>query len=254
VPRAEAPRELGDELEMMGEPRSGSSLGSRLAFGLLAITLCLAGAYFVLGKDGSRKLLGMAPEAPAASAEAAKPAPSPAQPRYGELRVSSSPARAQVLLLIGKSPAVVRGLPVGIAHELIAVSEGRAPARGVVPTDAAWTEEKGELQYELALQLGELKKGGYQDLGATRLPQTAGTPTGAAGNVRVVTAPPGANVYQLIGFTPDVRVENLDVRAPAELLVYLAGYEPQRVTLTEGTYKLEEGRLVADLEIALQSK
>jgi len=79
-------------------------------------------------------------------------------------------------------------------------------------------------------------------------------PTGAAGNVRVVTAPPGAAVYQLIGFTPDVRVENLDVREPAELLVYLSGYEPQRVTLTEGTYKLEDGRLVADLEIALKAK
>ena len=120
--------------------------------------------------------------------------------------------------------------------------------------DAAWTDDNGTLQYELALQLGELKKGGYQDLGATRLPQTAGTPTGAAGNVRVVTSPPGAAVYQLIGFTPDVRVENLDVREPAELLVYLAGYEPQRVTLTEGTYKLEDGRLVADLEIALKGK
>jgi hypothetical protein len=253
-PRMSAPRDLVDELETMGEPRSGSSLGSRLALGLLAITLGLAGAYFVLGKDGSRKLLGLSPEAPAASAETAKPAPQPAQPRYGELRVSSSPARAQVLLLIGKAPAVVRGLPVGLAHELIAVSEDRSPARGIVPSDAAWTEENGELKYELALQLGELKKNSYQDLGSTRLPQTAGTPTGAAGNVRVITAPPGASVYQLIGFTPDVRVENLDVQEPAELLVYLAGYEPQRVTLTEGTYKLEEGKLVADLEIALQSK
>jgi hypothetical protein len=253
-PRMSPPRDLADELEIMGEQRSGGSLGSRLAFGLLAITLCLAGAYFVLGKDGSRKLLGLSPEAPAASAEAVKSAPQPEKPRYGELRVSSSPARAQVLLLIGKAPAVVRGLPVGLAHELIAVSEGRSPARGIVPADAAWTEESGALQYELALQLNELKKGGYQDLGSTRLPQTAGTPTGASGNVRVITSPPGANVYQLIGFTPDVRVENLDVREPAELLVYLAGYEPQRVTLTEGTYKLEDGKLVADLEIALQSK
>ena len=253
-PRASAPRVFSDDLDAIPEMRSGSSLGSRLALGLLAITLCLAGAYFVLGKDGSRKLLGLSPEAPAASAEPTAPAAQPAQPRYGELRVSSSPARAQVLLLIGKAPAVVRGLPVGVAHELIAVAEGRTPARGVVPADAAWTEENGAQQYELALQLGELKKGGYQDVGSTRLPQTAGAPTGATGNVRVVTAPPGAAVYQLIGFTPDVRVENLDVREPAELLVYLAGYEPQRVTLTEGTYKLEEGRLIADLEIALKAK
>jgi hypothetical protein len=253
-PRASGPRVFSDDLDAIPEMRSGSSLGSRLALGLLAITLCLAGAYFVLGRDGSRKLLGLAPEAPAANAEPAAPAVQPEKPRYGELRVSSSPARAQVLMLIGKAPAVVRGLPVGVAHELIAVAEGRMPARGVVPADAAWTDEGGTLQYELALQLAESKKNNFQELGPTRLPQTAGTPTGAAGNVRVVTAPPGAGVYQLIGFTPDVRVENLDVREPAELLVFLAGYEPQRVTLTEGAYKLEEGRLVADLEIALKAK
>lgn len=252
--RAFGPRDLADDLETMAEARGGS-IGSRIALGLLMLTVCLVAAYAVLGREGGRKLLGIAPESPAAAADAAPAAAAPpAKPRYGELRVSSSPARAQVLLLIGKAPAVVHGLPVGIAHELIAISEGRAPARGIVPPDAAWSEDNGALQYELALQLGELKKGGYQDIGATRLPQTARTATGASGSVRVVTSPPGASVYQLIGFTPDVRVENLDVREPAELLVYLSGYEPQRVTLSEGSYKVQDGRLVADLEIALKSR
>jgi hypothetical protein len=250
--RESAPRELSDELELIPEPRNGSSLGARIGIGLVVLTACLVAAYFALGREGSRRALGMADEPPAASAEGVKPAPAPEKPRYGELRVSSSPARAQVLLLVGQGPVIVSGLPVGVAHELVAVHEGRLVARGVVPADAAWADEGGALKYELALQLAEGKKPG--ELGSTRLPQTPGAPTGAVGNVRVITAPPGANVYQLIGFTPDVRVENLDVRQPAELLVYLSGYEPQRVTLSEGTYKLEDGRLVADLEIALKSK
>jgi len=251
-PRSSAPRELADDLESMAEPRGGSSLGTRVAIGVLVLTAALAGAYFVLGRQASREALGLSADAPAASAEAPAHAPAPDKPRYGELRVSSSPARAQVLLLVGQAPVIVSGLPVGVAHELVAVHDGRLVARGVVPADAAWANEGGALKYELPLQLSEGKKPG--ELGPTRLPQTPGAPTGAVGNVRVITAPPGANVYQLIGFTPDVRVENLDVRQPAELLVYLSGYEPQRVTLSEGTYKLEDGRLVADLEVALKSK
>jgi hypothetical protein len=253
-------RHLADELDAMPSIAPASATGAwltRLGIALLVLALVLGGAFLSLGRERVQQILGIAQDVQA-SPLPVEPAPRPDKPRYGELRVSSSPARAQVLLLIGQSPAVVRGLPLGIAHELVAVSEGRQVAREVVPSDASWTEDNGVLQYELALQLGEGKPGAERELGPTRLPRSSsapagapGTPTGATGSVRVITSPPGAQVYQLIGFTPDVRVENLEVKEPAELLIYLSGYEPARVALAEESYKLDAGRLVADLDVPL---
>lgn len=249
----ESPSHLADELEPIppdGPSGSGKGL-TRVGIISLLLALAVGGAYLGLGREGTQRLLGMQQGEHADAPPAASAPTSPVKVRYGELRVSSSPARAQVLLLIGRSPALAAGLPVGVAHELVAVSEGRKVARDVVPSDAAWTETNGALQYELALQLAEGKAGSERELGPTRLPQAPGAPTGATGAVRVITSPPGAQVYQLIGFTPDVRVENLEVAQPAELLVYLAGYEPARITLTEQSYKLDAGRLVADLDVPL---
>ena len=47
--------------------------------------------------------------------------------------------------------------------------------------------------------------------------------------MRVITSPPGARVYLLIGFTPDVHVENIHTDEAVELLVYHEGYEIERV-------------------------
>jgi hypothetical protein len=245
---------LADDLEPFPAERAkGGGAGGRIGIVLVMLALLLGVGYAVLGRDGSRRVLGL-DAAPSATPAVAPPAAAaPEAPRYGELRVSSAPARAQVLLLVGKGPALVRGLPIGVAHELVAVSDGRAVARGVVPADAQWTQVDGTAQYELALQLDEGKAGPPKELGATRLPQALGTPTGAVGNVRVVTAPPGASVYQLIGFTPDVRVENMALSEPAELLVYLSGYEPARVAVAQADYKPLEGKLVADLDVTLKA-
>jgi hypothetical protein len=248
----------GEEHEHEHDERS-SRTGVRLGVWLIALSLLLGGGYLVLGREASRDLLGMGdavpvPPPPAASS-GSQPGDTPALPRVGELRVSSSPARAQVLLFVGRAPTVVRGLPTGVAHELIAIDDARLPARAVVPADATWTEDSGELQYELALQLGaDAKPEAAQELGPTRLPQALGTPSGKTGSVRVITSPPGARVYQLVGFTPDVRVENLPIAEPLELLVYLSGYALARTTLTQQSYKADGARWVADLDVSLTAR
>ena len=48
--------------------------------------------------------------------------------------------------------------------------------------------------------------------------------SGGPKKLRIITTPKAAKVYQLIGFTPDVRVENLPLDTGYELLVYLQGY------------------------------
>ena len=61
-------------------------------------------------------------------------------------------------------------------------------------------------------------------------------------------------MYQLVGFTPDVRVENLPVSQPLELLVYLAGHELARIAIAASDWKEVGGRMVAALDVPLARK
>ena len=53
--------------------------------------------------------------------------------RYGDLTLQVAPDRAQVLLFLGRGPAAADNLPIGVAHEFIAIADGREPTRAVVP-------------------------------------------------------------------------------------------------------------------------
>ncbi len=239
-----------DELEH-AMSRGGAGVGARLGLGLALLAGVLIAAYVMLGRDGARSLLGLRGPAPTSSAAAPKPEHKP-MPRVGELRVQSTPERAQVLMLIGAGPAVAPKLPLGVAYEFVAVAPGHAPSRAVVPADAQWQHEGGEPRYELALQLGDASPHhGEWELGPTRLPQEMGSPEAQLGSVRVITSPPGAKVYQLIGFTPDVRVENQPIDAPVELLVYLDGYGVAKLSASAADYKPEGDHLVASLSATL---
>lgn len=247
-----SPRDELDEFDSQAS-RQGRG-GQKLAMLLLAAATVLVGAYLLIGRDQGPHALGgdQAKTPQAGQAPAAAAAPVPAH-RYGTLRVSSTPARVQVLMLVGSGPALVKDLPVGVAHEFVAMADGLAPARGLVPPGATWAPEAGVPRYELAVQLADAA-GGASDLGPSRMPQAVGTPTGALGSVRVVTSPPGARVYQLIGFTPDVRVENLPVAAPVELLLYAPGHALQRASVGPGDWKPEAGGLVATVDATLNRK
>jgi hypothetical protein len=250
---ARSPRDGLDEFDSHAAGEGGRGNKLMLILGLAA--LALAAAYFLLGRDQAQQALGI--EQPKATAtNDAPPAASTATPatgeRYGTLTVNSTPARAQVLMLVGSGPALVEDLPVGVAHEFVAMADGLAPARGLVPPGASWAPEGGSPRYELAVQLADAVGGA--ELGPSRMPRAVGTPTGALGSVRVVTSPPGARVYQLIGFTPDVRVENLPTAAPVELLLYLSGHALQRASVGPGDWKPEAGKLAASVNATLTRK
>jgi hypothetical protein len=144
-------------------------------------------------------------------------------------------------------------LPIGVAQEFVAMAEGYAPTRAVVPADAQWEESSGQPpQYELAMQATKLASPDKaQELGATLLPRDVGTPTGRLGSVRVITTPKGAKVYQLIGFTPDVRVENLPADMGYEVLVFLPGHGLQTRRVEPGDFKDQDGKRVADVSVPL---
>jgi hypothetical protein len=260
VSAPQRPRELGsvaprartaDGLDAFEREASGRSSGLRMGLLLVLLGAALGGGYLALGRDRVRQLLGLSPQV-AAPAVVEAPKPAKVRPKVGELRVSSTPDRAQVLMLVGTAPAIVTKLPLGVAYEFVALAPGYAPSRAVVPAAAEWQTEGGEPRYELALQLGDATAHHGQDnLGPTRLSGDMGSPKGQLGTVRVITSPPGAKVYQLIGFTPDVRVENLELSAPIDLLVYLEGAAPVALHATEADFKPEGTGLVASLSASL---
>jgi len=217
---------------------------------LLALSGMIGGAYLVLGKDKIRSLLGAAAVAPT---EATVPKSTVAAPKYGDLVITSTPDRAQVFLFAGRGPAIVEKLPVGVAHELLAIADGRTPTRAVVPADAAWEDTPEGPRYELAMQTGEGEVSPDQwDFGPSRLPTASGVPSTERGNVRVVTSPPGARVYQLIGFTPGARIDNVLLGEPLEALVYLPGHIIERVTVDRSMFMSLGDKPIAQVDVVLK--
>jgi hypothetical protein len=177
------------------------------------------------------------------------------QRAYGDLRVNSQPDRAQVLLLIGPGPALATDIPLGVAQEFVATAAGHRPARALLPSDAVWDELDGHPRYELAIQARPIQEGrnarGADALGPTLLPQNVGAPTGRLGSVRVVTTPRAAEVYQLIGFTPDVHVDNLPLDRAYELLVYAEGHSSVRKHVEPSDFLDQNGKRVAQIDVQL---
>jgi hypothetical protein len=229
-------------------PRAPALIGWALAVAAVA----LAGAYLVLGQAGARRVLGLVPVAEAPLPE--PPSASAPARAAGELRVTSQPGRAQVFLFVGNGPATATDLPIGVAQEFVAMAEGHAPTRAVVPADAQWEEVSGGQQprYELAMQAGKLDRAERAlELGTTLLPRDVGSPTGRLGTARVITTPKAAKVYLLIGFTPDVRVENLPLDAGYEVLVYLPGHGMQTRRVEPSDFKEQDGKRIAELDLPL---
>jgi len=228
---------------------------------LLVIGLAI-GAVAVFRPDIIDRILhGMPEEDPNADADAEAEAYEDAvrrrdadrSERYGTLTVTAEPERAQVLLFIGRGPAVAENLPVGVAHEVVTIADGRAPTRSVVPADSTWEPQGDHLLYELAMQAGDEEMAFADlDLGPTRLDRAAmGEPSGELGHIRVVTNPPNAKVFLLVGFAPEVTIRDLPTDSAQELLVYREGYRPERAFVGPSDWVAGGEGKTATLEVSL---
>ncbi len=159
---------------------------------------------------------------------------------------------AQILLFVGRGPAVAENLPTGVAHELVAVADGRAPTRAVVPADAVWAPSDDGMLYELAMQTGDDEMTFEQlALGPSRLDRDAlGAPSGGRGRLRVVTTPPGARVFRLVGFGA-VELADLPVDTPQEILVYDEGAPPVRSFVGPSDWREGDEGQEAELVVTL---
>ena len=235
-PPAARGRPAPDDLEALGAElearrKKGGALGWILAFA--AVVTATAAALALMRPDLVDAMLGRPPP------PAPDPGPTPEEiarmqrerrARFGTLTIEVEPPRAQVLMYVGRGPAIASELPIGVAHEFVAIADGRRPTRAVVPSDAQWEAADGGARYELAMQAGS-EPMEVLELGPTTLPRHVGTPTGALGSVRVITNPPGAKVYVLVGFSPTVTVENVRTDEAIELLVYLEGHAVERLVV-----------------------
>jgi hypothetical protein len=228
-------------------------IGLWIFLGTTAAAVAMLLGYFALGREQSQSALGFLQPRDGSDAPA-KPAAVPRR-AYGDLRVNSQPDRAQVLLLIGPGPALATDIPLGVAQEFIALAEGHRPARALLPADGVWDELNGQPRYELAIQarpFHEARRPHNADaLGPTLLPQNVGAATGKLGSVRVVTSPRAAEVYQLIGFTPEVHVDNLPLDHAYELLVYAEGRKSARKHIEPSDFIEQDGKRIARIYLQL---
>ena len=248
--RVSAPGQLRgmEGLDSLRPHRSSRGVAMGALFVVLA--LGLVAAVFVLRPDALHKLSGDA------NASETNPPPSqprvvPQQPQGGDLVVHVSPARAQVLRFVGRGPVTVPNLPLGVAHEFVALADGARPTRVVIPPDAEWESTPDGPRFELAMQLAPAATTATLDLGDTQLPQNVGAPKGPLGSARIVTTPRGAKVYQVIGFAPEAKVQDLALDKTEELLVYLPGHAHVVRVVSPSDFVEQGDRKVADVTIEL---
>lgn len=253
--RKQGPDRYDDLSDLDVPPKRGGVLGYVGAF--LLVALIAAGALAFMRPDLVDRMLGRPPppEEPAGPTPEEREAAARAErARWGTITVTSTPPAAQVMLFVGRSPAVIEDLMPGMAYEMMGLVDGRAPSRVVLPPDAAWETTPDGLRYELAIQvLDTPMEAARLSLGASILPDELGTPRAELGTARIITTPPNAKVYMLIGFTPDVRVENISTEEIAELLVWAEGYEVERLVVAPSDWVAsEDGGRTADLSATLR--
>jgi hypothetical protein len=159
-------------------------------------------------------------------------------------------------LFVGRGPAEASQLPLGRAHEFVVFAEGKSPSRAVVAPDAEWESSDDGPRYELAVVAGnDAMPFEELELGPTTLPQDMGPGSTEIGTVRVVTAPRGALVWQVVGFSPTARLEDIVTDEAHELLLYKEGHVPQRIVVGPSDWQEAEGGIQrAEVDVVLEPK
>lgn len=171
----------------------------------------------------------------------------------GDLHINVSPSRAQVLLFLGKSPVVVGHLPVGVAHEFVAVVPDHAPKRAVVPSAAEWNRASGTPRYELSLNIPEVATEELR-FGGSLLPENPTQGTGERGEIRLESEPKDAALYQVIGFAPRVLLKDVPLDKTIELLIVSDGFTPQKIIINGNDFSPGKGNAKRQAIVSTQLK
>jgi hypothetical protein len=243
-------------------PRSGGGVvGWLLAFvAVIAVTLAVLA---VMRPDLVDAALGRPPQ-PARTEPTAEELEAERRARlarYGNVAVTVEPEAidAQVFLYVGRGPTEVEDLPSGLAYELVAIADGQAPARALLPAGSAWETRDDRPFVEMGMMAGPTleDRAAQYELGPTQLRADALGSPGDLGTLRVVTTPPGARVYLLVGIADPrlVQVENVRTDEAVELLVYAEDHRSERITIGASDWvTTPEGTKLAELSVTLEER
>jgi hypothetical protein len=189
----------------------------------VVILLALAGAALLRFEPGflSGRTPTVVEEERRAAAEAASAiAAHPPQACRATLVVTDVPTGAEVLVRSGLAPVDAERVPSGARLEFVALADGYAPRRGVVPQGASWDAPNGRPRFELPIVLEKSRaKSGVLDPWPPAEPGSVVGGQGAPGTVHVVTSPRGAEVWMVAGGGPEAKIESLPCGAGMDLLV-----------------------------------
>lgn len=225
----------------------------------LAVTAGVVGtlvAGLVVGPGWLMDVLGRVSAAPTASeVSAAEVASSGEASRrgHGALTINVHVPDAQVLRYVGRGPLTIADLPTGVAHEFVAFEKGYRATRALLPAATDWEASGESLRSELALQLAPTEDSGER-VGVSLMPERVGEASGRYGELRIVSNPRGAKVYQLIGFAPKVRVRGIRTDQAHELLIVRDGYAPEKLVIGPSDWAQGEEGPTAELDVQLEPK
>jgi hypothetical protein len=168
---------------------------------------------------------------------------SPPQACRATLVVTDVPQGAEVLVRSGAAPVDIERVPTGARLEFVAMADGYAPRRAVVPQGAPWDAANGKPRFELPIQLEKSRaRGGALDPWPPSEPGTVVGGQGAPGTVHVVTSPRGAEVWMVAGGSPEAKLESLPCSTGLEIMVA----STQQGQALRRRLRVESGRLMPE--------
>jgi hypothetical protein len=221
-------------------PRRGGS--AALSWFVIALA-AMSGGYYFLGHRARLFMTGHRSERPlVAQLDAARPKvvqreQAGRRPAGGAIVLVSQPPGADFFHFLGQTPATVSGLDSGRPHLLRLEHAGYEAAYQVLEREALAADG---LELRVRLRPTGSPQAAQKPEGVA-FPPTAGPSTARATNMRVLSDPPGASVWLLVGRGDRMEMTGVDTGKPYSFEVVLAGRRPVLVSVTPSAFKHAAG-------------
>ena len=250
---ADDPESAAAAAEAASDPLAGLRVRTRrprtlLWVALISFTLAALGAVFYMQSDAfhperdTTRAMIAEDEKERALAEHRR-----RQPEQGQLIVEASEPEAAVWLKLGRTPLRSLAVRSGQVHYVRYELEGHQPVDHVIAR-AHWVGAGGEQEarHEAQLSRGEKTLPSFPPEPAVR---PAPGPPGE-GPMVMTSSPAGAEVWLLIGITPDVKLTGVRAGRRYELKVLKEGYRPAFASIKESDWAMGEREVRARVKLS----